>query len=129
MTEEVWKPIPNFSSFEASNHGRVRRVKPAKTSKTVPAILQGTIATYGYRYVRLTDDSGRRRNMTFHRLVLLSHVGLPPFERADCCHNNGDRLDNRLENLRWGTRKSNIADMVTHGTAWWVRYKGTTEHP
>ena len=29
---------------------------------------------------------------------------------------NGDRMDGRLENLRWDTRKSNHADKRCHGT-------------
>jgi HNH endonuclease len=34
----------------------------------------------------------------------------------ECRHLNGDRADNRLGNLRWGTRMENIADQVRHGT-------------
>jgi len=26
-------------------------------------------------------------------------------------------LDNRLDNLRWGTRKENVSDAIKHGTA------------
>jgi hypothetical protein len=32
------------------------------------------------------------------------------------CHNNGIASDNRLENLRWDTRKNNHADKKRHGT-------------
>ena len=28
----------------------------------------------------------------------------------ECCHNNGDKLDNKLKNLRWDTYSSNACD-------------------
>lgn len=31
------------------------------------------------------------------------------------CHRNGDGLDNRVENLYWGTRAQNMQDKVRHG--------------
>ena len=34
----------------------------------------------------------------------------------EACHNNGAGSDNRLANLRWGTRQSNAADKLLHGT-------------
>ncbi len=34
----------------------------------------------------------------------------------ECCHNNGIGSDNRLVNLRWDTRESNMNDKLLHGT-------------
>lgn len=34
----------------------------------------------------------------------------------EACHNNGNRSDNRLENLRWDTAKENQKDRDLHGT-------------
>lgn len=50
-----------------------------------------------------------------HRLVLEAFVGpCPP--GMECCHNDGDPANNRLQNLRWDTRKANRADQLAHGT-------------
>jgi hypothetical protein len=34
----------------------------------------------------------------------------------ECLHGNGNPSDNRLKNLRWGTRLENKADSARHGT-------------
>jgi len=36
--------------------------------------------------------------------------------RLECCHNDGNPENNYLENLRWDTHQSNIADSLHHGT-------------
>jgi hypothetical protein len=33
-----------------------------------------------------------------------------------CCHNDGNPANNRLDNLRWDTPKANCADKWAHGT-------------
>ena len=33
-----------------------------------------------------------------------------------CCHADGDRTDNRLQNLRWDSYLANSEDMLRHGT-------------
>lgn len=49
-----------------------------------------------------------------HRLVLLAFVGpCPP--GMECCHIDGNPINNRLSNLRWGTRRENMEDRVRHG--------------
>ena len=51
-----------------------------------------------------------------HRLVLEAFVGPCP-EGLEACHSpDRDRTNNRLSNLRWGTREDNEADKVAHGT-------------
>jgi hypothetical protein len=52
--------------------------------------------------------------MAISAVVLTAFVGPRP-ERNDACHGNGDPLDDRLSNLRWGTRKDNVADTIKHG--------------
>lgn len=66
-----------------------------------------------YEYTVFSEDS-KRFWFQVHRLVLLAFVGPCP-EGMEACHNNGDRRDNRLENLRWDTRRKNIQDREKHG--------------
>lgn len=57
---------------------------------------------------------GKQRSAKVHRLVLAAFIGDKP--ELHCCHGNGDRSDNRLENLRWGTPQDNADDRTAHGT-------------
>lgn len=34
----------------------------------------------------------------------------------ECCHSDGNRANNALDNLRWGTFEDNVADARRHGT-------------
>lgn len=47
-------------------------------------------------------------NMKIHRLVCEAFHGLVPFERAVVLHLDENALNNRPENLRWGTQKENL---------------------
>lgn len=52
---------------------------------------------------------------TVQRLVLLAFVGPCP-EGMQCCHDDGNKTNNRVGNLRWDTPKANAADRDKHGT-------------
>lgn len=85
----------------------------SKTISTSDWKLVKTTMHYDYRWVVLCNGKNRRRNQV-HRLVLLAFVGPCP-EGMECCHNDGNSTNNKLSNLRWGTRKENAADRVRHG--------------
>lgn len=52
-----------------------------------------------------------------HALVLEAFVGPCPPGMEACHFPDRDPSNNRLDNLRWGTRKENYEDSVKHGTA------------
>jgi hypothetical protein len=68
----------------------------------------------GYLVVHFYKD-GKRYPKFLHRLVLELFVGPCP-EGMEACHMDGDRTNNRAENLRWDTRAGNHADKRIHGT-------------
>lgn len=97
-----WKRIPGFPTYLVSSDGRVRTVG-GKTLKNVRT-------SDNYYVVSLNGI-----NYKVHRLVLLAFVGPCP-EGYQGCHNDGNKANNHLDNLRWGTPKSNSEDRVRHGT-------------
>ena len=76
----------------------------------------------GYQYVSL-QQGPRIKQKQVHRLVLETFVEPCP-EGMECCHNNGIRTDNKLENLRWDTKSNNSIDSIKHGTHTGLCYKG-----
>lgn len=58
---------------------------------------------------------GHRVEYRVGTLVLLAFVGPRPVG-MECCHWDGDPSNNHLYNLRWDTRKGNVADSIRHGT-------------
>lgn len=69
----------------------------------------------GYLTVSL-QNRGIEVAAGIHRLLMLTFRPHRESAVMDVCHINGQRADNRLENLRWDTRRGNLADMDRHGT-------------
>jgi len=61
-------------------------------------------------------ESNSIRRMSLHSAVLLSHVGPKPSPSHQCRHLDGNRTNNHVSNLQWGTAKENAADRIRHGT-------------
>jgi hypothetical protein len=68
----------------------------------------------GYPSVRLTIG-GKRKRLPVHRLVALTYLGPRPSPRHEVRHLDGCKLNNRVENLAWGTAKENAEDRARHG--------------
>ena len=118
------RDIPGCSSYGVTRNGRVwSRPRHDSRGVYVPGkLLKPGLASNGYFTVYLRDDSGERKSRCLHELVLLAWVGPRP-EKGVSRHLNGNRQDNRLENLEWGTYRDNVMDAVQHGTAPGLRGK------
>ncbi len=57
---------------------------------------------------------GNPKCRRIHTLVLTAFAGPCP-EGMQACHIDGNRQNNRIENLRWGTIQENIDDRERHG--------------
>lgn len=101
--------------YEVSDFGRVR----SRLHGDKPRILISNAAPNGYLKLTLGRGRGRKRiKRSVHRLVLESFVCKRP-SGFECSHENGDRADNRLANLRWRTPRQNYSLRYVHGTEQW----------
>jgi hypothetical protein len=121
MTQEIWKDVPGYEGqYQVSDHGRVRSLDrvilcAGAVKGIYPSHKKGRLLRPGpINSGHLSVVLGRGGTKLVHQLVLRAFVGPPP-DKHEGCHNNGNPADNRLENLRWGTRRENIKDKTSHG--------------
>jgi hypothetical protein len=77
-------------------------------------MLIPSLSSNGYQRIGIYRD-GQRVWRRLHRLVAMVFVpGFAPDLIA--CHIDGDKTNNRADNLKWGTYSENSLDSVRHGT-------------
>lgn len=98
MSNEIWKPIEGFEEYKVSSLGRiclkegvVARGRPHKTS--------------GYVHASFKSGSNLVSPLV-HRVVAQTFIP-NPLNKPIVNHKNGNRSDNRVENLEWATASEN----------------------
>lgn len=98
MKEEIYKDIPNYKGlYQVSNFGNVKSIFNEK-------LLKPYVRKTGYVHVLLSKD-GKRKCYTIHKLVMLAFVG--ESNGLDVNHIDGNKQNNKLDNLEYCTRKEN----------------------
>lgn len=102
--KERWKDIPNFEGlYQASSFGRIKSLGNACARKE--KILKGAIAGTGYFYVTLWKK-GKHKRFRLSRIIAITFIKSDD-SKMDVNHINGNKLDNRIENLEWLSRSDN----------------------
>lgn len=106
--EEEWKPIIGFCN-EVSNLGRVRSITHVSGNRKTyqGKILKPIITKSGYVNVCLiTGNDETRVTKRVHRLVAEAFCDNPE-DKDEINHKDGNKENNRAENLEWVTRSEN----------------------
>lgn len=105
---EQWEAvmIPNHFGFMATKQGEIigRRGK----------LLKGRVDRCGYKEVLLSEN-GKSKNYLVHRLILMTFCPRSDADKLFVNHKNGNKADNRLENLEWCTRSQNTRHSYENG--------------
>lgn len=95
---EQWRDIPGYDGlYQVSNTGRIRKGEKIKAQRKDHG---------GYLTVWLSKHS-EMKCLKVHRLVALAFVPNPERKRT-VNHIDGNKQNNRAENLEWATHSENI---------------------
>ena len=110
-THEEWCPVRGFP-YDVSSHGRVRRNAPGKG--TYAGRIISPNKSMGYPQVAMSGGPGKLRQVKVHILVAETFLGERP-DGAEVNHKNGDKWDNRVENLEYIPKADNIRHSFAAG--------------
>lgn len=114
--ERMRKPVLGYEGrYEVSDAGEIISLLGLKERVLKPH----SGATWMSRHCRvgLHDGGGRTTQKTrlVHQLVAEAFLPPKPFPEAEIRHKDGNHLNNRADNLEWGTKSENVLDQVRDG--------------
>lgn len=103
---EIWKDVKGYEGeYLVSNMGRVKSIKKKFGKFEHETILKPATVWTGYQRINLVKDK-KSKSIFVHRVVAEAFLDNPE-NKPIINHINGDRTDNRVENLEWCTQKEN----------------------
>jgi len=126
----IWKPVVGYEGFyEVSDEGCLRSVdREVRYKSSGTMIRRGrpmklNTNRYGYVDVKLGKE-GIETSHLMHRLVAMAFLENPE-AKPQVNHKNGNKGDNRLENLEWSTLSENRLHAYRElGSDCWLRKVG-----
>lgn len=114
--KEEWRPVPSCLGVTASSFGRIKFPDSAakmprggiREYKTKPIFGTKTKASKTARHEYFGVISSKFGNLKVHRLVCEAFHGPPPEGKPFVLHADENSLNNRPENLSWGSQKENL---------------------
>lgn len=112
MAQEVWKWLPGYEGlYKVSNFGEVMSF----LGKT-PKLRKPKKPDKYKKYSSLTlNKNGIQKTFYVHRLVCMTFHGEQPSDKSIVNHIDGNKLNNRADNLEWSTHSENALHAIEMG--------------
>src|SRR5262245_6697532 len=104
------KAIPGYEGYFADETGEIWSDRNGQLTRLTASMHKRK----GYMRVCVRVN-GKTKTPYVHTLMLLAFIGPRP-PGCETRHKNGNRTDNWIDNLAWGTRQENADDRLSHGT-------------
>lgn len=118
LVGEIWRDIAVFNGdYQESNYGRTKSFKHGKVK-----ILKPSVSRNGYLYINLKSNGVHKRCL-IHRLVAILFIPNPD-NKPQVNHIDGNKQNNRVDNLEWVTGSENI----THAYELGLQKSGEQHH-
>lgn len=108
LDQKLLKKLVNYNP-ETGYFVRIAKLNKEHNVFSCEPFVPQSITPYGYYQINILG-----RPYTLHRLIFLYMTGR--FPTADVDHKNGNRLDNRWNNLREVTRQENLKNIGLRST-------------
>ena len=114
----MFKAIPDFPKYEINEDGEIYSLYFNKRREVKQRPPKWNPISRSWGYVTVTINTNKKVYYRYvHRLVFQSFIGPCP-AGMEARHLDGNRLNNKLSNLAWGSPKQNSGiDKVVTGTS------------
>jgi hypothetical protein len=106
------KSVDNFNRYLVDRSGRVYvTTMTSRTGRVInlekPRMLKEVKDSYGYCVVSLNSETTKNKVHKVHRIVAEAYLDNPN-NLPQVNHKNGNKTDNRVENLEWISPRDNV---------------------
>lgn len=115
---EIWEDVKGYEGlYKVSNLGRVAK-ENKDVNKKMEILKIDTHNTDGYAYIRLSDGKTPKLKR-LHKIVLMAFcpadTGSYYDKKYTVNHKDGNKMNNRLDNLEWNSQSKNNKHAYDNG--------------